>query len=142
MHLLTLPIRGGQGSGRPLICPRLVHRQADKCLPSMAAVKQKLLSPAEVIAKYPKSLVANKVPMLAMKLAQEVYFDEEVMAQCTVMWCRDHPGLSSDELCSLKENVFGQLPALWKDPVEFKSVWVACMDAIGQACKRFQHRHA
>ena len=138
----TLPIVGGQGSGRPLMCPRLVHKQADKCLPSTAVVKQKLLSPAEVIGKYPKLLVANKAPTLAMKLAREAYFGEEVMAQCTVMGCRDYPGLPSDELCSLKETIFGQFPAFWKNPVEFESVWVACVDAIGQTCKCFRHRHA
>ena len=86
----TLQVMGGKGSGRPLTCPKLVHKQADKCLPSTAVVKQKLLSPAVVIAKYAELLVANKAPTLAMKLAREAYFGEEVMAQCTVMGCRDY----------------------------------------------------
>ena len=136
----SLQVMGGQGSGRPLTCPKLVHKQADKCLPSTAVVKQKLLSPAVVIAKYPKLLVANKAPTLAMKLAREAYFGEEVMAQCTVMGCREYPGLPCDELSSLKETIFGQFPAFWTNPVEFESVWVACVDAIGQACKCFRHK--
>ena len=136
----THQVIGGQGSGRPLTCPKLVHKQADKCLPSTAVVKQKLLSPAVVIAKYPKLLVANKAPTLAMKLARDAYFGEEVMARCTVMGCREYPGLPCDELSSLKETIFGQFPAFWTNPVEFESVWVACVDAIGQACKRFRHK--
>ena len=89
-----------------------------------------------------KLVVANEMPTLAMKLAREAHFGDEVMAQCTVMRYRDYPRLPSDELCSLKETIFRQFPALWKDPVEFESVWVACVDTIGQACKRFRHRHA
>ena len=64
------PTGGDHHSRRPLVCPSLVHKQAGKCLPSTALVKQKLLVPAEVLAKYPKLLVKNKAPTLGMELAR------------------------------------------------------------------------
>ena len=136
----TLPhfsTSGESSSGRPVVCPRLVHKQTSKCLPSAAIVSTKLVLPSEVIARYPKLLVAKKAPTLAVKLAREAFFGDDLMGQCTVMGCREYPGLPSAELCRLKETLFSQFPAFWNNPVDFEGVWASCVDAIGQACKRF-----
>ena len=90
-------------SDRSVVCPRLVHKQASKHLPSSSIARQKLVPPAEVIAKCPKLLVVNKAPTLVMKLAQESFFGENLMAQSIVMGCREYPGLPSAELCKLKK---------------------------------------
>lgn len=117
------------------------HNQSS--LPSSTTVqRQKLVHPEEVITKYPKLLVTNKAPTLAMKLAREAFFGEELMARCTVMGCREYPALPSNELCHLKETLYQKFPAFWNNAPEFEAVWASCVDAIGQACKRLRHKQA
>ena len=140
---MTTPARPvcDDGAHQPPMCPRLIHRQPDRCLPSESVTSPQLLPAVEVMAKYPKLLVANKVPTLAVKLARESFFGEELMAQCTVMGCRGYPGLPYDKLCSLKETIFKRFPGYWSNAAEFQTVWVSCTDAIRQACKRFRHKN-
>ena len=78
---------------------------------------------------------------LAQKLAKEAFFGEKVMAQCTVLGCRDQPGLPTDELKQLKATIYGLFPQYWASPSEFEVIWANCVDAIGQACKRLRKKH-
>ena len=76
--------------------------------------------------------------MLSVKLAQEVYFGKKVMEKCTVSGCRDLPGLPIAELGELKQLVFTQFPQFWKNPIEFEPLWVKCIVAINQSCKKLR----
>ena len=55
-------------------------------MPSAGVANKKLLASAQVLAKYPKLLVTNKVPNLAMKFAQVAYFGD-VMARVLARIC-------------------------------------------------------
>ena len=60
------------------------------------------------------------------------------MARCTVQGVRDFPGLPSTELSELKNTRFVAFPQYWSNPAEFESLWGACIESIGQACKRLR----
>ena len=53
-------------------------------------------------------LIVSKAPTLATKLAREAYFGDKVLGQCTVMGCRDHPGLPISGLNELKQDLFNK----------------------------------
>ena len=107
-------------------------------LPSAAIIKEALISPSQAFAKYHKLLVVSKAPTLATKLARDVFFGTSVLRRCTVMGCREQPGLPVKELNELKEAMFTKFPQYWANPVDFEEVWAQCVDAIGQLCKRLR----
>ena len=111
-------------------------KPANKPLPSSAINKQKLVTVNDVIMKHPKLRCSSKVGTLAVKLAKDAFFGEDVMAQCTVAGERDLPGLPSKELQQLKNALFMQFPDYWRAPQEFEPLWKEATAAIGQACKR------
>ena len=100
--------------------------------------KNKLIPLVQASAKYHKLIVVSKAPTLATKLARDTFFGEDILRQCTVMGCREHPGLPIEELNELKQAVFSKFPQFWPNPVEFEDIWTQCADAIGQLCKRLR----
>ena len=104
-------------------------------LPSEEVPKDKLATPQAVLQKYRKLRGDALAGSLAVKLAREAYFGQDVMRKCTVRGSRGLPGLPSTELCQLKQTIFSVFPQYWPNPVEFEPVWVKCSAAIGQACK-------
>lgn len=108
------------------------------CLPSSEIKKSKLVSAGVVINKYAKMKTESKVGTLAVKLARQAYFGDEVMQKCTVQGIREFPGLPSAELCLLKKEIFSMFPQFWRNPSEFEAVWSTCVSCIGQACKRLR----
>ena len=84
-----------------------------------------------ILSKFPKLLRCDsKVGTLAVKLAREAIFGDDVMVKCTVMGEREHPGLPAAEL---KRVIFQQFPKLWTSKQEFEPLWKGCVDAMGQA---------
>ena len=110
----------------------------DNMVQSSAIEKDKLVPKHTVFSKYSKLLIVSKAPTLATKLAREAYFGDKVLGQCTVMGCRDHPGLPISELNELKQDLFNKFPQYWSNPVEFEEMWTNCVNSIGQACKRYR----
>ena len=90
----------------------------------------------EIIDRNPKLVCESKVSTLALKLARESFFGEDVMVQCTVAGDRELPALPGHELELLKNQVLTLFPAYWNSLHEFEPVWTKCTAAIGQACKR------
>ena len=82
----------------------------------------------------------GKMTTLAVLLAREAFFGEEVMGLCTAKGHADKPGLPHAELVELKEALKGAFPHYWNAPHAFKSHWVKCMDAISQACERERNK--
>ena len=113
-------------------------KPANKPLPSVAINKQKLVSVNDVLMKHPKLRCASKVGTLAVKLAKDAFFGQDVMEQCTVAGERELPGLPDEELQQLKDALFMQFPDYWKTPQEFEPLWKDATAAIGQACKRLR----
>ena len=106
-------------------------------LPSTAIDKSKLQPSAVTKNKY-ADLVGKegKVGTLALFLARESYFGDEVMSQCTAHGQGDKPGLPFNELMQLKEDIRDSLPQKWNSPQEIELLWMKCTEAISQGCKR------
>ena len=118
--------------------PLIPANKGKNCLPSSEIKKSKLVSAEVVINKFSKMKTESKVGTLAVKLARQTYFGDEVMRKCTVQGVREFPGLPSDELSLLKKEIFNMFPQFWRNPPEFETVWTNCVSAIGQACKRLR----
>ena len=109
-------------------------------LSSSSIRKNCLKNPEDVIRKYPKLRSESKAGKLAVKLAQEAYFGEDVLLRCTVNGFREHPALPIAELIELKQMMLMQFPKYWNSVQEFESLWLICSDAIGQAAKGLRTR--
>ena len=72
----------------PLAAP-VVSKTTANHLPSSVIQKQLLSKPDDIILKYPKLRGESKAGSLAVKLAKEAIFGEEVMVKCTVSGCRE-----------------------------------------------------
>ena len=108
-------------------------------LSSLDINKENLLPTETIIKKYPSLRHENVIGKLAVKLARECFFGNEVLARCTVMGCRDYPALPVNELNELKQLIFSMFPAYWNSPIEFESkIWNICANSIGQLCKRLR----
>lgn len=80
----------------------------------------------------------NKASTLAVKLAKDAVFGEDVIRKCTPLGGRDLPGLPTEELFFLKKSIFDLFPTEWKNPEELEATWSNCIDSIGQACERIR----
>ena len=110
------------------------QRPITSYLPSSSIRKNCLKNP-DVIRKYPKLCGESKAGKLAVKLAQEAYFGEDVLSRCTVSGFRELPALPIAELSELKQMMLMQFPKHWNSVQEFESLWLICCDAIGHAAK-------
>ena len=99
-----------------------------------------LSRPDIVIRKYPKLRGETKASCLAVKLAKEAFFGDEIMARSTVKGHRDHPALPQQGLADLKQVLLGQFPQYWANPAEFEPIWATCEESIGQACKHIRKK--
>ena len=107
-------------------------------LPSSEIKKENLLSSDIVIKKYPK--LRHSFGQLAVKLAKESFFGEDVLIRCTVMGCRTFPSLPLQELNQLKQTIFSLYSMFWSNPSEFESkVWSQCVNSVDQLCKRLRN---
>ena len=118
-----------------------------KCLPipykpnslsSSAIKKAKLIPAAHCLQRYSKLQTESKVTVLAVKLARESFFGEDIMVQCTTMGHGRFPALPSAELNELKQTIFSLFPKFWSSPAIYEGLWRNCAEAIGQACKRMR----
>ena len=121
----------------PPQCVQIKPNQTGKIqyFPSACINTALLFKPDTTLRKYPSLRVKSKAGALAVKLAREAFFGEDVLAQCTVSGLRQLPALPLAELNQLKQTMFAQFPEFWSNPIEFESVWAACSDAVNQACK-------
>lgn len=108
-------------------------------LPSIEINKENL-SPCDIILKKYSTLHNEKaIGTLAVKLASESFFGNEVLKKCTVMGLRDFPALPTKELNELKQVIFSLFPKYWNNVAEFEfKIWNLCSNSIGQLCKRLR----
>ena len=116
--------------------PLRASKVLENTLPSSEIRKDKLSLPSAVLTKYNK--LKCRAPTLAMHLAREAFFGEDVMERCTPNGNRDLPGLPRDELYQLKIEMFRLFPKYWAAPQGFEALWATCMTSIEQCCKRIR----
>ena len=109
-----------------------VHAEPIRAKPGNVAL------PSSAIMKHPKLRFSSKIGTLAVKLARDAVFGDDVMAQCTVAGERGLPGLPTKELQQLKQALFVQFPVA---PQEFEVLWKTSTAAVGQACKRLRSKN-
>ena len=105
------------------------------CLASFEIKKCKLIPAERVVSKFSKMKTESKIGTLAVKLARQSFFGDDVMKRCTVQGVREFPGLPCAELGQLKEAIFNLFPQYWRNPAEFEPLWSTCVESVGQACK-------
>lgn len=115
---------------------------AKNSLPSSEIKKNTLIHSDRVLERYSKMKTESKIGTLAVKLARQSFFGDDIMKCCTVQGIREFPALPSVELGQLKQTLFQLFPQYWKNPAEFESVWSTCIDCVGQACKRLRSKVA
>eukprot|EP00731_Ephydatia_muelleri_P033065 Em0025g21a len=112
-----------------------------KCLDS-CEIRKELLRPVdEVLFINAKYRVLSKASTLAVKLAKEAFFGDNVLVRCTVAGGREFPGLPQKEMQELKGVMLRQFPQFWQAPVQFELTWKDCCESIGQACKRLRDKN-
>ena len=113
---------------------KLVADKEENPLPTID--RSALLTPEEVVEKYPKLLTPSKIPTLAVRLSKEAYFGKEIMALCTVRGTGTYHALPDKELAQLKTFLYEQChPRFTSTRVEFENMWRACIESVGQSCK-------
>ena len=123
----------------PRIPLRETQEHAGTTLPSSAIPKSSLL-PVSTVVHTNADLVGKdgKMTTLAVALAREAFFGEEVMAQCTAKGYGGKPGLPHKEMMLLKEEVRRLYPNYWNSPHVFEEKWNKCSEQISQACNRIR----
>ena len=116
-------------------------KNKNESLPS-STITSKLTPAIDVVRKYPNLRKENVIGKLAVKLAKEAFFGDDVMIMCTVMGCSNYPALPTQEFQQLKQTIFSLFPACWLNHVEFESkIWSQCVNSIGQLCKCLRDEH-
>ena len=119
--------------------PNIPLTVASGRLPS-SSIKKLSLKPAATIIRRNSDLAGKegKVGTLALLLARECFFGEDVMVRCTTHGHGDKHGLPWNELMELKEEIKKTFPQYWNAPHEFELLWNKCTEAISQGCKRLR----
>jgi hypothetical protein len=100
------------------------------------------LTPVEsALQRYSSWLIDSKFSALAIKLAREVFFGDNVLRQCTPRGLGDFPALPHDVLNKLKMTLLDAFPVYWSKPDAFELIWATAMEAIGQQCKRLRKKN-
>ena len=91
-----------------------------------------LQPPSVVVEKYKKLKARFKITTLAVKLARESFFGNDLLRQCTVMGTREFSALPQDKLLEMKQFVEGIVPTA--SPPVFEDIWQKCVTQMNQAC--------
>ena len=102
--------------------------------------KEKLKTIAETLQKFSSLRTESKIGVLAVKLAREAIFGDDVLRRCTPRGWSNMPALPQAELNLLKCTLFEQFPCFWTCPEEYEKTWAIAQEAITQACKRLRKR--
>ena len=107
-------------------------------LPSSDIDRAKRKNVHDVLKKYSDLRVESKIGILAVKLAREDIFGDDVLRRCTPRGWNDMPALPQIELNHLKAALFGQFPRFWSCPEQFEKLWATAQESLAQACKRLR----
>ena len=136
------PTVAAQPSGEVPPLPLPFRNSSSNALDSseIANSKVTIIPVAAVLSKYPKLRCESKVATLAVKLAREAFFGDDILQRCTVSGERAYPGLPVDKVNELKTTIFQQFPQYWNTKHTFEPRWKSCVESVGQACKRLRSK--
>ena len=117
------------------IAPRNSQRAE---LPSSDINQAKLKSVHDVLQKYSTLRQESKIGTLAVKLAREAIFGDDILKLCTPRGWNNMPALPQKELNHLKAVLFEQFPCFRSCPEQFEKLWATAQTSLAQACKRLR----
>jgi len=102
--------------------------------------RTKLLSPQDVVEKYPQFLFRFKLPTLAVKLCKESFFGKAIMSLHTVQGTSQFHALPETTLKELKLFMIELcVPRITPTCLKFEVVWKSCIKSVGQTCKAMRN---
>eukprot|EP00731_Ephydatia_muelleri_P022078 Em0014g669a len=123
------PARDGMTSPLPVA----TDKSTRKSLSSSAMTRDKLQSVAAVLEQHHRLKGEKNAGSLAIKLAKDALFGDEVLKLCTPMGNRSLPALSTKELQQRKAIIYQQFPQYANSPSEFEELWQTCIIAVSAA---------
>ena len=116
----------------------IVFRSSPSGRPPLSSCEiehEKLTPIADTIQRHIKLKTKSKASTLAVKLARDSIFGIKVLHMCTVAGGRGLPALPVAEVRKLKETIFHLFPDYWNNSIEFKPLWMKCIDSVNQCRK-------
>ena len=108
-------------------------------LPTVRQSKEEtLIPPSEVVAKYPRMRGDCRMGEVAVKLAQEYFFGNDLMRQSTVLGFKEFPALPEDGVQALKQTILSVCPDYHCNPHGFEGLWKRCVDAFNHTCSKLR----
>ena len=124
---------------------KLVFDEGSWSVPEEASTSKKplppiqhneLISPRDVVLKYPTLGSASKIPTLAVRLAKEAFFGKHVMSFCTFRGIGSCHALPEAEVADMKAFLYKLcVPKHVTSKVEFENLYKKCVESVGQSCK-------
>ena len=110
-------------------------------LPSSDINRAKLKNVNDVLQKHANLLGdESKIGRLAVKLAREAIFGDDILKLCTPRGFNDKPALPQMELNHLKAVLFEQFPCFQSHPEQFEKLWATALTSVAQVCKRLRNQ--
>lgn len=82
----------------------------------------------------------DKIGRLAVRLAVESYFGENLMRQCTVFGGKDKPSLPKEKVSELKNKLMLLHSQFVSSPTEFEHYWSKFVAAINYKCAELREK--
>ena len=92
-----------------------------------------MVTSEQIKLKYSGLHSEAKIGSMAVKLAKESIFGEEIMKKSTVKGCRNLAALPENGLKELKESLLTLFPQYSQSPTLFEPLWAKSLEAVGQA---------
>ncbi len=136
----SLPENGSINlAGAPIAKPIEIHDSVSY-LSSSEINSDSLVSIDEVLWKYRRYIVTEKVSALARRLAIEAVFGNDILKKCTPKGRTKLPALPTDLLYTLKQTLLNACPSYWAKPVQFEDVWnKKCLSGLKALCNEARY---
>ena len=121
-QIQAAPLHSQTGPMAAPMLPLPINKMKGPTMESASIDKANLLAVETVIEKYKSLKSVGSAGALAVKLARESCFGQEVLAHCRLYGHTEQPGLPKAELFQLKQTMFGLFPQYWATPAQFETV--------------------
>lgn len=100
--------------------------------------KSSLISVDDVLHKYKKDVLRNRVSTIGVRLARKAIFGDAVMKRCTPMGRKSYPALPTEPLSLLKSVLFKTFSGSWSKPSDSERAWQRCLKSLERACSELR----
>lgn len=97
---------------------------------------QHLTPTSNIIEQYGNLVYKGEDGLLALTLARDAVFGQEVMAQCIPLGTKNKKALPQKDLSLIKQAIFQLHHDMWLELEKFEPTWKTCHISIQQGCGR------